>query len=157
MGNATIFYSDTETGISFWQILKAKNNFLLLKKRNQPEILLFENNKKYSLPGEKYLISKYNDWLIIWSSTEIWTHTKNEEPILLNRSGMQLKQVLPLDKYNTLGLVWEENTTALFPYYLVSHEILDQKINTAVTDSDKRIMYFGGKHNDRDGLWKLEY
>lgn len=157
LGFNTVFYSDTETEASVWRILKITNNFVLLKKRNQSEMLLLEQNKKYSLPGEKYLISKYNNWLIVWSSSEIWTHVQNEEPLLLNRSGMQLKQILPLDKYNTLGLVWENTATVLFPYYLVSHEILNQKINFAVTDTNKRIMYFGGKHNDEDGLWKIEY
>lgn len=127
LGFATIFSSNLKAEGSSWQILKAQNNFVLLKKKNQAEMLIFEQNKKYSISGEKYLISKYNDWFIAWTSSEIWTRAKNKEPVLLNRSGMQLKQVLPLDKGNTLGLLWEENITVLFPYYLVSHELLKSK------------------------------
>lgn len=157
LGFNNLIFSDFETTADFWEILTAKKDFILLKKKNQPEILLLANEKKYTIAGEKYIISKYNDWLIIWTPWEIWTKAQNEDPVLLNRSGLQLEQVIPLDKYNTLGLVWNDNTTALFPYYLVSHNLLPQKINTATSDSDNRTLYFGGKYNDKEGLWKLEY
>ena len=157
LGFSKLFFSDFETPSDFWQILTAKGDLVLLKKKNQPEMILFSNNKKYTIAGEKYLFSKYNDWFISWTPWEIWTKAQNEEPILLNRSGLQLQEIIPLDKYNTLGLIWAENTSVLFPYYLVSHELINKKINTAVSDSDKRILYFGGKYEDKEGLWKLEY
>ena len=157
LGFKNLFFTDFETTAESWEILIAKNDFVLLKKRNQPEILLLANGKKYTITGEKFIISKYNDWLIAWTPWEIWTRAQNEEPALLNRSGLQLQQVIPLDKYNTLGLVWNDNTTALFPYYLVSDSLISQKINSATSDSDNRTLYFGGKYNDKDGLWKLEY
>ncbi|HNU95797.1 MAG TPA: PEGA domain-containing protein [Candidatus Magasanikbacteria bacterium] len=157
LGFGEIFSEEKELSAKQWEILVAKNDFVLLKKINQAEMLLFTQNKKYPINGEKFFISKYNNWLITWTSWEIWTKAQNEEPALLNRSGMQLQQVLPLDKYNTLGLVWAGNTTVLFPYYLVSHELISQKINSAGSDSDNRILYFSGKHEDKDGLWKLKY
>ncbi len=157
LGFNNLFFTDFETAASSWEILIAKKDFVLLKKRNQPEMLLLANGKKYTITGEKFIVSKYNDWFIAWTPWEIWTRAQNEDPILLNRSGLQLQQVVPLDKYNTLGLVWGENTTALFPYYLVSHNLLPQKINVAASDSDNRTLYFGGKYNDKEGLWKLEY
>ncbi|HRY36456.1 MAG TPA: PEGA domain-containing protein [Candidatus Magasanikbacteria bacterium] len=157
LGFNNLFSEDFETSADFWQILTAKDGVVLIKKKNQPEMTLFSNNKKYAIAGEKYLFSKYNNWFISWTPWEIWTRAQNEEPVLLNRSGLQLQEIIPLDKYNTLGLIWAENTSVLFPYYLVSHDLIDQKINTAVSDSDKRILYFGGKYNDKEGLWKLEY
>ncbi len=157
LGFHQIFNNDFGTETENWEILTAKNDFILLKKKNQAEMLLFTQNKKYTLAGENYIISKYNNWLIAWSTWEIWTRAQNEEPVLLNRSGMQLKQIIPLDKHNTLGLVWADNTTVLFPYYLVSHELLAQQITTAISDSDNRTLFFGGKYNDKNGLWKLEY
>ncbi len=157
LGFKNLFFTDFETTAESWEILTAKSDFVLLKKRNQPEMLLLTNGKKYTITGEKFIISKYNNWFIAWTPWEIWTHAQNEEPVLLNRSGLQLQQVIPLDKYNTLGLVWNDNTTALFPYYLVSDGLISQKINSATSDSDNRTLYFGGKYNDKDGLWKLEY
>lgn len=157
LGFAVNFSEEKDFISEQWEILVAKNDFVLLKKTNQAEMLLFAQNKKYNINGENFFISKYNNWLVTWTSWEIWTKVQNEEPLLLNRSGMQLQQVLPLDKYNTLGLVWAENTTVLFPYYLVSHELLSQKINVAQSNSDSRIFYFGGKYEDKEGLWKLEY
>lgn len=157
LGFGSVFFEEPENLIDAWEILTIKNDLLLLKQLNQAKMLILTQDKKYNISGEKFFISKYNNWLVIWTSWEIWTKTQNEEPVLLNRSGLQLQQVLTLDKYNTLGLVWAENTTVLFPYYLVSHELLSQKINTAISDSDNRILYFGGKYENKEGLWKLEY
>ena len=157
IGFKNLYFSDFETTADTWQILIAKNNFILLKKKNQPEMMLLTNGKKYLLAGDKFLISKYNNWFIAWTPWEIWTKTENEDPLLLNRSGLQLQEIIPLDKYNTLGLVWADNVTILFPYYLVSTEIINQKVNTLVSDSDKRVLYFGGTYNNKEGLWKLEY
>jgi hypothetical protein len=157
LGFKNVFFTDFETTAESLEIFVAQKDFVLIKKRNQPEMVLLANDKKYNIAGEKFIISKYNDWLIAWTPWEIWTRAQNEDPVLLNRSGLQLQQVVSLDKYNTLGLIWAENTTALFPYYLVSHNLLPQKINVAVSDSDNRTLYFGGKYNDKEGLWKLEY
>lgn len=157
LGFKNLFFTNFETTAESWEILTAKSDFVLLKKRNQPEMLLLANEKNYTITGEKFIISKYNNWLIAWTPWEIWTRAQNEEPVLLNRSGLQLQQVVPLDKDNTLGLIWDDNTTVLFPYYLVSHNLLSQKINSTVSDSNNRTLYFGGKYRDKDGLWKLEY
>ncbi len=157
LGFGSVFVEEQENLIDTWEILMVKSDLLLLKQTNQAKMLILTQDKKYNISGEKFFISKYNNWLVIWTSWEIWTKAQNEEPVLLNRSGMQLQRVLTLDKYNTLGLIWAENTTVLFPYYLVSHELLSQKINTAISDSDNRILYFGGKYENKEGLWKLEY
>lgn len=139
------------------KIAAAKNNVVLLKKTEQAEMIILYADEKFSLAGEKFKISEFNDWWLIWTPWEIWTYLKGEEPNLLNRSGEQLEEVLPLDKYNTLALVWAEKTTALFPYYLVTHDLLNIPSQTAAADPNNRIMYFSGSIGNRQGLWKMEY
>ncbi|MFA5127952.1 MAG: PEGA domain-containing protein [Patescibacteria group bacterium] len=139
------------------QLAAAYADTILLKKNNKSEMILLSNGNKYTVAGEKFLLSEYNDWLIIWTPWEIWTYSKGEEPNLLNRSGEQLNAVLPLDKYNTLALVWNDKTTALFPYYLVTHDFINASINSTAADTLNRTMYFAGKVNNSEGLWKLNY
>lgn len=140
-----------------WRIINAYNDQLLIKKTGAAQMILFDKDKDYSLAGENFLLSPYNDWWIMWTPWEITTYSKNETPYLLNRSGENLRQIVPLDKYNTLLLIWNEKTTVLYPYYLVSHDLLAQKINDAAADSDNRVLYFSGAINGEEGLYRLEY
>lgn len=140
-----------------YNLITVKNNQILLKKKNAPEMALLTPANTYKINGENFLISPYNDWWLIWTPWELTTYSQGEEPYLLNRSGEQLKEVMPLDKSNTLGLVWENKVTVLFPYYLVSHNLIDQPIKTASADSERRIFYFGAKINNEEGLWQLAY
>lgn len=93
----------------------------------------------------------------MWTPWEITTYSHGEEPFLLNRSGEKLNKVVVLDEYNTLGLIWADRTTVLFPYYFVNHTLINQSITDADADRLNRILYFSAKVNDQDGLWKINY
>ncbi|MFA5174943.1 MAG: PEGA domain-containing protein [Patescibacteria group bacterium] len=135
-------------------LIAASEDCALLKKKDKPEMLLVSKDKKFTLSGEKFLISKYNDWWLMWTPWELWSFSvRDNEPALLSRSGEQLQEVMTLDKYNTLGLMWADKTTAIFPYYLVAHEFINNKIISSADDSESRIMYY----TDESGLWKLNY
>lgn len=138
-------------------ILGSRNNTVLLKKTGKPEMVLLANGQKYNLAGEQFRISEYNNWWLIWTPWEIWTYTQNEEPNLLNRSGESLQNVIPLDQYNTLALVWKDKTTALYPYYLVTHDLINNTLTSAAADAKTKILYFTGKIGEVEGLWKLGY
>jgi len=140
-----------------WNLLAVNKNTALLKNEDQPEMTLISKGGKFNVSGDNFKISRYNDWWLIWTKWEIWTFTEGEEPYLLNRSGENLQQVVPLDKYNTLALVWADKTTALFPYYLVTHDLLNNKISHAEADSEKKILFFSGQIGGKDGVWTLSY
>lgn len=140
-----------------WRFVKTTANQILLKKTNQSEMFLANENTKYNFYGENFLNSPYNNWWIMWTPWEITTYSHGEEPFLLNRSGEQLRKVVVLDEYNTLGLIWANKMTALFPYYFVNHTLINQPINDAIADSQNRILYFSGQVNRQDGLWKINY
>ncbi len=139
------------------QILAARQTNLLLKTNNNSQVALVTKNNVYNIPAEKFIISKYNNWWLLWSQWELWTYSQNEEPNLLNRSGEKLQQTIPLDEHNTLGLVWADKVTALFPYYSVTHELYNGKIIKAEADSKNKILYFISGDNNKEGIWKLNY
>lgn len=126
-------------------LLAAKNNVALLKKKDSSEMILISGDKTYNIAGEKFLISKHNNWWLIWTPWELWSYNQGEEPMLINRSGEQLQEVLPLDRYNTLALRWAEKTTVLFPYYYVSHDLLNFSTQSVAVESINRILYFTGE------------
>ena len=137
------------------QILAARQNTLLLQNNKNSEMILLTNSNKYKIPADKFLISKYNNWWLMWSRWELWTYSEGEEPYLLNRSGEHLQKATPLDKYNTLALIWEGKTTVLFPYYLATNDLLNEKIADITVDTDNKILYF--INQNKDGVWKLNY
>ena len=139
------------------QILSARQNTVLLKNNKNSQIVLLTNANKYKIPAEKFLISKYNNWWLMWSHWEIWTYSEGEEPYLLNRSGEHLQELLPLDKHNTLALVLADKTTAIFPYYLVSHDFLSEKITNLSADTNNKILYYLNQDKNKEGIWKLNY
>ena len=139
------------------QILAARQNMVLLQNNKSLQIILLTNSNKYKIPAEKFLISKYNNWWLIWSHWELWTYSEGEEPYLLNRSGERLQKVAPLDKYNTLALVWANKTTVLFPYYMATHDLLDEKITNIAADTENKILYFINQDKNKEGIWKLNY
>lgn len=136
-------------------LIMAKNNNVLLKKKNLAEMILLNKEGDNQLAGEKFLLSPYNEWWLIWTSWELWTYVEGQKPELQNRSGANLRQVIPLDEFNALGLVWQDKTTVLFPYYLVTHDLLNLKLKQAAADSENRQLYF--TREDKPGIWKLEY
>jgi len=127
----------------------------MLKNNKKPEMILLTNTAKHRIAAEKFLISKYNNWWLMWSRWELWTYSEGEEPYLLNRSGEHLQKATPLDKYNTLALIWEGKTTVLFPYYLATNDLLNEKIADITVDTDNKILYF--INQNKDGVWKLNY
>lgn len=137
------------------QILAARQNTVLMQNSKSSEMILLTNSNKYKISADTFQISKYNNWWLIWSQWELWTYSEGEEPYLLNRSGEKLQQVVPLDKYNTLGLVWANKTTALFPYYLVTHDLLSEKVSKITADTNNKILYY--INQNKDGIWKLNY
>jgi len=142
---------------SDWKFIYANNNNLLFKKQTAAEMFIVNKEKQFTFYGENFLQSKYNDWWIMWIPWEITTYNFGDDPFLLNRSGEQLRKVITLDQYNTLGLIWADKMTVLFPYYFVSHNLIQQTINDAVADSKQRILYFSGTIGDWTGLWQMQY
>ena len=149
--------SNSDGRLGNWKFLKTAGDQVLLKNNDQKTMLLSTNNKQYSFYGEDFLISPYNNWWLMWTPWELTTYSQSEEPFLLNRSGEQLRKVVILDKYNTLGLIWADKMTALFPYYFVSHNLINSPINDATADSQNRILYFSAKLEGQNGLWKMNY
>jgi len=90
---------------------------------------------------------------LIWTPSELWTYSEGSDPYLLNRSAEKLEYVVPLDKNNTLALAHEGKTTALFPYYLIEHSLIDGKITSLAADPDSRTIFY----SNGEGLWKLGY
>lgn len=142
---------------SNWKFVRIQNNQILLKKSGISDMLLFDRNKQFTFVGDKTLVSDFNNWLVAWTPWEITTYSRGEEPFLLNRSGEQLQKIIVLDEYNTLGLIWADKMTALFPYYFVSHNLLNTKIYDAEANAQKRELYFSANLNNQDGLWKIQY
>ena len=142
---------------SSWKLLTARKNAALLKKIGAEEMLVVDDKKIYPFAGDKFLISDYNDWWLMWTKWELWTYSYGEEPYLLNRSGENLKDLEPMDEFNTLALIWEKKMTVLFPYYLVAHELLDENINMVEANSKDKILYFTAEIKGQNGIWSLNY
>ncbi|OGH84536.1 MAG: hypothetical protein A2261_02820 [Candidatus Magasanikbacteria bacterium RIFOXYA2_FULL_44_8] len=139
------------------RIAEATGDRVVIKYNDKENLLLTANGKIYNVAGNETLLSPYQNWLIMWTPWEIWTHTMNEEPYLLNRSGEGLKSVIPLDKYNTLALVWNGKATILYPYYQVTHDFINAAVMAAVADTSNKKIYFVAKIDKVNGIWKLNY
>jgi hypothetical protein len=68
-----------------------------------------------------------------------------------------LDEVLPLDRYNTLLLVWAKKTSIFFPYYGVNHDFINTIFTSVKTDLQSKTLYFTAKIDNQNGLWKLAY
>lgn len=155
---ATIPASELENSqiANTWKISGIVQNTTLLAHADSGTIKLITAKKSYTIPATHFLISPFNNWLLLWNDTEIWTYATGEEPKLLNRSGEKLKTIVPIDEYNTLALLWEKNTTVLYPYYLISHELLPA-VTSLSANPTKRELYFSGEIKKIKGLWRLSY
>ena len=109
----------------------------------------------FKISGDKNIISDSNDWWLMWSWWELQSYVEGNEPLLLNRSGEKLQEVIPLDKYNTLALIWADKTTILYPYYLVTHDFINLAVKNARANQGEKILYF--LTNDKTGIWSLKY
>ncbi|MFA5062119.1 MAG: PEGA domain-containing protein [Patescibacteria group bacterium] len=156
--NSMAYTGSDDLARNQYKIAMADAGKVLLKNTRTAEMELVTANNAFQISGDKFLVSKYNNWLIVWTPWELWTYSDGaSEPNLLNRSGENLQQAIPLDQYNTLALVWANKTTALFPYYLVSHDLFNDKINIADADTDKKILYYIDNTKGNEGIWSLEY
>ena len=142
-------------------IIAAHQNTALLKTDTEPGMVLVHNDQVYKLAVNSFVVSPYNNWWLLWSDLELWGFQENAEPYLINRSGENLKQVVPLDQYNTLALVWANKTTALFPYYSVTHELVNERTTQVNADTSHKILYYihgsESKEKNNDGIWKINY
>ena len=43
-------------------------------------MILLTNTNKHKIDADKFLISKYNNWWLMWSQWEAWTYSEGEEP-----------------------------------------------------------------------------
>jgi hypothetical protein len=53
--------------------------------------------------------------------------------------------------------MWQDKNTILYPYYFVAHDFLESPLTAGMTDVSHRILYFTGKIEKKDGLWKIKY
>ncbi len=139
------------------KILAAARDSILLQDRAKMETLLINKSGRFNLGGNNTLISEYGRWWLIWSPWELWSAVEGEEPVLVNRSGEQLREVLPMDEFNALALVWTNNVTILYPYYLVTHSFVETSVIDAEVDTRDRVFYFSGNYKGWDGVWELSY
>ncbi|PIT87515.1 MAG: hypothetical protein COU31_02445 [Candidatus Magasanikbacteria bacterium CG10_big_fil_rev_8_21_14_0_10_40_10] len=158
-GSANLFasfaddLSIVEKGSSPAKLLVAKNNNVIVK--YEQKNLLLNNQKYFEFSQSDFYISPYNDWWLMWTPWELRTYIEGAQPELQLRSGEELRQVIPLDEYNALGLVWKNKMSILFPYYQVSHDLINESIVQAVSDSKNRVLYFIRKN--QTGLWQIKY
>lgn len=141
---------------NLWSLAQVNDDVVLLT-ANKPTMKLITQNEQFDVPAENFMVSPYNNWWIMWKPGELWTYAKGEKPYLLNRTGESLLGVTPLDSFNTLALAWTDRVTALFPYYLTYHNILDNSVNAMAADTKNRIVYFSGSVGKQEGLWSLPY
>ncbi len=140
---------------SAWKIATISNGHVLLQHTTNPRMLIVEKNKQYNLNTHNFLISPYNNWWLMHNDSEIWSYIEDgdEGPSILLRSGELVKDVVPLDNFNTLGLHYNRSVHVLFPYEYVEEKILNEDIQNMVADTVKRTLFYS---TDK-GLFSLGY
>jgi len=144
------YYNNEQADLQF---VTADQDALVLKKKNQNEMMILTSEKQYNFFGNNFVISPYNNWWLAFTPWELTTYSHGEDPFLLNRSGEKLKKIVILDEYNTIGMLWENKMTVLFPYYFVSHNLINKNIDDIEADSQDRILYFASEGS----IWKMNY
>ncbi len=150
-------FSTKPEDLNTWKILTVNGDTALLQRTGQTSAVLVTPNQEIDISETKFLISDFNNWWLLWTPWELWSYSNGSSPTLLNRSGEQLDQVVPLDRYNTLLLVWAKKTSIFFPYYGVNHDFINTTFTSAKTDLQSKTLYFTAKIDNQDGLWKLAY
>jgi len=144
-------------GKQTFNITNSLDGNILIKNTNQPEMFLINENNIFKISGDKNIISDSSNWWLMWSWWELQSYDNGNEPLLLNRSGEKLQEVIPLDEYNTLALVWADKTTVLYPYYFVNHDLMNYSIKNVRIDKQNKILYFLINQLDKAGIWSLKY
>lgn len=138
-----------------WKIATVHNGHALLRENNEPQMLIVEKDKQFKLNTHSFLISSYGNWWLMNNDSEIWSYIEggNEGPSILLRSGESVKDVVPLDNYNTLGLQYNHSVHVLFPYEYVEEKLINEDVQNIVADSVKRTLFY----NTPQGLYSLAY
>ena len=144
-------------GKQTFNITNSLDGNILIKNTNQPEMFLINENNIFKISGDKNIISDSSNWWLMWSWWELQSYDNGNEPLLLNRSGEKLQEVIPLDEYNTLALVWADKTTVLYPYYFVNHDLMNYSIKNVRIDKQNKILYFLINQLDKAGIGSLKY
>lgn len=143
---------ETTSSLYLWKISQITGQTILLK-NDFGHFRIINGDNDFIISADNDLLSQFNNWLILWSPWELWTHSEGEEPFLLSRSGEELIQVEPLDQFNTLALVWKDRVTALYPYYFIERQLVDKEAKSIAADNQNRVLYYALEN----GIWKLSY
>jgi hypothetical protein len=142
----------TSTLLSF-KIVSVFGKTVVLEDAVDGNYILMRQNETYVVPGNHFLLSKFGNWLLTWTPWELWSYTEGDRPFLLNRSGTELNDVQSLDQYNTLALQWNDEITALYPYFYIERTLVDRPVKAMIADPDSRVLYY----SISSGIWKLTY
>jgi hypothetical protein len=145
--------SVSSSSLKAFKLSSVNKKTAVLSDHNSNKYYIVTKDRYYSINGNQMLYSKYNNWLLIWTPWEFWTYSEGDEPYLLNRSGDELNNVVPLDQFNTLAMIWENNVTVLHPYFFTQRTIIDGAVNSLSVDTETRHIYY----SNNEGIWKLSY
>lgn len=140
-----------------WRLTANHGGLAVVEDTGTKRYYVVSKNDYKIINGEKWLLSPYNNWWLFWNKFELTSYQPGEEPFLLVRSGENLRDVVPLDKYNTLALVWGEKINILFPYYSVFNTLIDTTVSATAVNTADRSLYFAGTINNQPGIWNINY
>lgn len=148
----------TDLPLAAWHFVGKQAGFALVAAGDSSQIFvrgatapteITANNAAASLTSK--------NWWALWNSSEIWTYAAGEAPRLLSRTGNTVVRVVVLDAYNTLGIIWKNQITALSPYYSVATPLIAGEFRGAVADTRSHVLYINGTINGAVGVWSLTY
>lgn len=145
--------NETSSSLKGMKLVSAKKNTVVLANADGNKFYIVKKDKYFTVNGNKMFYSKFDNWMILWNPYELWTYSEGDDPLLLNRSGEVLKDVLPIDENNTLAMLWNDEITALHPYFYTDRSLVTGKIFSMTANQDQRILYY----SDENGIWKLNY
>lgn len=140
-----------------WRLRGAYHATGVLGTAQSNNLLIAHNSALAPAPGNTAVHSKLTDWWVLWSGAEVWAYTPGANPELLSRSSERLQDVIILDKFNTIALVWNNKITVFFPSYLVEQDLLAGQFTSVAADPQKRLLYLSGTTNNITGLWQIAY
>ncbi|PIR74740.1 MAG: hypothetical protein COU35_01055 [Candidatus Magasanikbacteria bacterium CG10_big_fil_rev_8_21_14_0_10_47_10] len=98
-----------------------------------------------------------NSW-IAWSPWEFWRVDTRGDTGIINRTGGDLLDIVPLDENGVLLLARADSLTAFNPSYFVDHMLEKDIVVEQVTANIKtRKIYFLGSVKNVRGVYELEY
>ncbi len=146
-----------EVGTTSLRIRHIQNNTVLLVADDDSAMILANDQTSFVLHTTTFTTSP-TGWWLLWNPWELWSSLGGADPYLLNRSSIALRQAVFIDTYNTVALRADNKISVVFPYYLVSQDILeDTALSGLGADSNNRILYFSGTIENKTGIWQLEY